>query len=140
MIIVFDSDGLIGSLNPNDVHYPISKKTLFKLTSKNSKFIYPATTIVETVTFLQGRMNKPELAKKIIGLLLNNDLNIEPIDYKLLQDASHHMNFQKSKHHTLFDAIVLSIAKKYKADAIFSFDIFYKNKGFKLVSELINID
>lgn len=139
MIIVFDSDGLIGSLNPNDVHYLTSKETLSKLINKNTKFIYPATTIVETITFLQGRINKPELARKIIELLLNNDLDIEPINNKLLQDASYHMNFQGSKHHTLFDAIVLTIAKKYNADAIFSFDSFYPKNGFKLVSDILKI-
>ena len=47
------------------------------------------------------------------------------------------MDLKRSKHHTLFDAIVAAVAKKYYADAIFSFDKFYKSKGFKLVSELL---
>ncbi len=46
------------------------------------------------------------------------------------------MDFKKSKHNTLFDAVVAATAKKYQADAIFSFDKFYKKQGFKLASEL----
>lgn len=43
---------------------------------------------------------------------------------------------ERSKHATLFDGIVAAVAEKYQADAIFSFDKFYKRKGFKLASEL----
>jgi len=46
------------------------------------------------------------------------------------------MNLKKGKHHTLFDAVVAAVADKYQADAIFSFDKFYKSKGFKLASDL----
>jgi predicted nucleic acid-binding protein len=37
----------------------------------------------------------------------------------------------------LFDALVATFAKKYNADAIFSFDEWYKNLGFKLVTSLV---
>lgn len=135
MTIIVDSDGLIGSLNPDDVHHVSSREILLQL-GKGVRVIYPATVIVESVTFLQGRLNKPELASKLIELINTNILDIEPIEVALLQQASLFMNFKASKHHTLFDAIVAAVAKKYKADAIFSFDKFYKSKGFKLASEL----
>lgn len=136
MIIVVDSDGIIGSLNPDDIHYPISQKILTRLVGHNIRFLYPATTIAESTTFLQGRLNKPELATKVLDLVKENKLDIEPVDNKLLQEASLFTNFKGSEHHTLFDGIVAATAQKYKADAIFSFDKFYKNKGFKLASEL----
>ena len=41
-----------------------------------------------------------------------------------------------SKQDTLFDCIVAAVAKKYGAEAIFSFDKFYQKHGFKLASEL----
>jgi len=41
-----------------------------------------------------------------------------------------------SKKNTLFDCIVAVTAEENKADAIFSFDKFYKRKGFKLASEI----
>ena len=136
MIIILDSDGLIGSLNPQDVHYLHSQQIAHKLVEERAKLIYPATVIVETVTLFQGRMNTPYLADQIIQLVNSNQLIIEPVDSKILQEATRYMDFKRSKHNTLFDAVVATIAKKYSADAIFSFDGFYKKKGFQLASEL----
>lgn len=137
MTIVVDSDGLIGSLHQPDAHYKDSHQILGKLIQEKARVVYPATVIAESVTFLQGRLNKPELAGRIIDLVGNNQFEIEPIGYQLLQQAGLLMDFKKSKHHTLFDAIVAAVAQKYQADAIFSFDRFYKSKGFKLASELV---
>lgn len=136
MIVIVDSDGLIGSLNINDIHHSVSTKILLALVKKSAKLIYPATTIAESVTFLQGRLNKPELAKEIIDRIKANQLQIEPVDQNVLQEASFLMNFKGSKHNTLFDAIVAATAKKHNADAIFSFDKFYKTHGFLLAQEL----
>lgn len=136
MIIVVDSDALIGSLYPQDQHYKNSQEIRFKLAKNNARLIYPATVIVETTTFLQGRLDKPELAKQVIHLISDSSLVIEPIDKDILQKASKYMDFKSSKHNTLFDAIVAAVAQKYKANAIFSFDKFYEKKGFKLASEL----
>src|SRR3989344_5148198 len=136
MIVIIDSDGLIGSLNTHDRHYLNSQKISRKLIKNGAKLIYPATVIVETVTLLQGRLNAPKLADQILQLAKNNQLIIAVVDEKIIQEAADIMDFKKSKHNTLFDAVVATIAKKYSADAIFSFDSFYKKKGFKLASEL----
>lgn len=136
MIIVVDSDGFIGSLNPQDQHYKTSQQILSGLVKNHAELIYPATVIVETVTFLQGRLNQPELANQVVQLVNNNQLTVEAVNDEVLQRASRFMNFGKSKHDTLFDAVVATIAEKYRADAIFSFDKFYKSKGFKLAIEL----
>ncbi|KKQ66988.1 MAG: hypothetical protein US86_C0002G0105 [Candidatus Daviesbacteria bacterium GW2011_GWA2_38_24] len=92
--------------------------------------------IAETVTFLQGRLNQPDQAFEIVKLLNKGQLRIESVDGAILQEASLLMDLKSSKHNTLFDAIVAAIAKRHQADAIFSFDRFYKSKGFKLASEL----
>lgn len=136
MIVIVDSDGLIGSLNPQDLHHKRTQRILLELLKKNAKFIYPATTIVETVTFLQGRLNSPELANKVVQLVSNNKFIVESVDSEILQRASSLMDFKKSKHNTLFDAVIVTIAQKHQADGIFSFDKFYKKQGFKLASEL----
>lgn len=136
MIIIVDSDGFIGSLNPVNYHHQSSHKIFQKLIAERYKLIYPSTTVVETVIFLQGRLNSPFLADQVIKLINSNQLIIEPVDDKILQDATTYMNLKSSKHHTLFDAVIAAIAKKYKADAIFSFDKFYKKQGFKLASDL----
>lgn len=136
MTIIVDSDGFIGNLDPTDLHHETCKQISLKLIKMDAELIYPATVIAETVTFLQGKLNSPELASGVLNSVKENELIIEPIDSSILKDASLQMDFKKSKHNTLFDAIVATIAKKYNADAIFSFDKFYKSKGFKLASEL----
>lgn len=135
MIVIVDSDALIGSLYPQDQHYKTSRQIQAKLAKINAKLIYPATVIVETVTFLQGRLNKPGLAQQMLELVNSNELVIESIGSDIIQQASGFMDLNSSKHNTLFDAIVAAVAKNYDADAIFSFDKFYKTKGFKLASE-----
>ena len=136
MTIIIDSDGLIGSIDPQDIHYLLSSKIHNIFNKKETELIYPATAIAEAVTFLQGRGNKPELAYEILKLIQEDELKIEPVDNYLIQEAVKLMDLKKSKHHTLFDCIVAATAIKYNADAIFSFDKFYKSKGFKLASEL----
>lgn len=101
MIVIVDSDGLIGSLNPQDVHYKRTQEILFKLFKMGAKFIYPATTIVETVTFLQGRLNSPELANQVVQLVSNDKLIIESVGSEILQKSSSLMDLKKSKHNTL---------------------------------------
>lgn len=136
MIVIVDSDGFIGNLVPQDLHHQETQRIVQTLLKKEAKLIYPATTIVETVTFLQGRLNSPKLAEEVIRLIEENYLFVEPVTLETLQEASSFIDFKRSKHDTLFDAIVAAIAKKYHADVIFSFDKFYKSKGFKLASEL----
>lgn len=136
MIIIVDTDGLVGSLITQDQLYEASQRILQKLSKKDAQLIYPATTIAEAVTLLQGRLNQPKLAAQIIDLVNNNQLQIVSIDKEIIQKASLSMDFKRTKHNTLFDAIVAVVAQKHNADAIFSFDKFYKSKGFKLASEL----
>ena len=136
MIIVVDSDALIGSLYFQDQHFKTSKQIRVKLAKLNARLIYPVTVLVETVTFLQGRLNKRGLAAKVIDLITSQEINIEQVDGETLIKANTFMDLSGSKHNTFFDAVVAAIAQKYQADAIFSFDKFYKSKGFKLASEL----
>lgn len=136
MTVIVDSDGLIGSLNSQDYHYLKANQILLRLAKNGAKLIYPATAIVETVTLLQGRLQLPKLASQVIQLIIENQIIIESVDSVILRKAGSFMDFNKSKHHTLFDATVAAVAEKYQADAIFSFDKFYKKCGFKLASEL----
>lgn len=136
MTIIVDSDGLIGGLDPNDSHYESSLKINENLVKNHARLLYPATVIAESVTFLQGRLNKPDLAYAILQLIKEGNLEIEVVNAETLQKASELMDLKRSKHNTLFDCIVAVVAKEHNADAIFSFDKFYKSIGFKLASEL----
>ncbi|MBI2641917.1 type II toxin-antitoxin system VapC family toxin [Candidatus Roizmanbacteria bacterium] len=137
--IIFDTDGLIGSLSRIDLHYQTSQIILSQLQKSSAELIYPASVIAETVTLLQGRLNQPQLANALIQLLKNNSIMIEPVDNQVLHRAIFFIDVLKSKRNTLFDAIVAAIAEEHKADAIFSFDKFYKKNGFKLAGELSQI-
>jgi predicted nucleic acid-binding protein len=136
MIIIVDSDGLIGISNPEDVHYLSCIKLLQNLKKLNAILIYPATTIAESTAVLQIRLNKSETADQIIELTKSGVLLIEPVDQAILAKAASFLGKDRSKHATIFDGIVAAIARKHQADGIFSFDKFYKKKGFKLASEL----
>jgi len=136
MIVIVDSDGLIGISNPEDAHYLVSVRILQKLKMLNARLVYPATTIAESTAVLQIRLNKLDTANQIIEFTKSGVFQIEPVDKTTLVNAAFFLNNDRSKHATIFDGIVAAISQKYQADAIFSFDNFYKKKGFKLASEL----
>ena len=136
MIVIVDSDGLIGISNPEDAHYLVSIKLLQKLKKLNARLVYPATTIAESTTVLQVRLNKADTADQIIEFTKSGVFQIEPVDKTTLVNAAFFLSKERSKHATIFDGIVAAVAQKHQADAIFSFDKFYKKKGFKLASEL----
>ena len=136
MIIVVDSDGLIGISHEDDTHYHRCRELINWLSQRNAELIYPATTIAESISILQIRLNSPKTADKILEFVTSGVFDIEPVDRTTLITASSFLEASRSKHATLFDAIVAAIAQKYQADAIFSFDKFYKSKGFKLAPEL----
>ena len=136
MIVVVDSDGLIGVSNAQDTHYLASLSLIQRLNQKKVKYLYPATTIAEATAILQIRLNKPDTANQIIESVKLGLFHIEPVDREILVSATTFLKGSASKHTTLFDAIVAAMAQKYHADAIFSFDKFYKKIGFKLAGDL----
>lgn len=136
MIVIVDSDALIGTLNPKDLHFRNAGQILKKLVGYKTRLVYPATVITETVTFFQGRLNQPKLAAQIVDFVKNGELSIEAVDEEILKRACSMMDFKKSKHHTLFDCVVMAVADENKAEAIFSFDKFYEKNGYKLASDL----
>jgi len=136
VIIIVDSDGLIGTSHINDKHYSKATKLLQNLTDHGAELIYPATVISEATAVLQIRLNTPETADAIMEYTKAGLFNIEAVNNEVLISAISFLDKNRSKHATLFDGVVAAIAQKYKADAIFSFDKFYKTKGFKLASEL----
>lgn len=136
MIVIVDSDGLIGISNPEDVHYLLCIKLLQKLKKLDARLIYPATTIAEATAVLQIRLNKSDTVNQIIEFTKSGVFHIEPVDQAILVKAASFLNKDRSRYATIFDGIVAAVAQKHQADGIFSFDKFYKNKGFKLASEL----
>ena len=135
--IVVDSDALIGLFYDQDAHAQEALDIAQKLQSLNAKLIYPATTIIETVTTLQRKLQRPDVGKQIMALVGRTPLIIEPVDSTILAEALGLFDPDGSKKNTLFDAVVAAIAAKVSAKAIFSFDGWYEKQGFTLARQVV---
>lgn len=138
--IIVDSDALIALFNKDDAHAEKAERLFEALHEQRARLIYPATTLVETIDTLQRRLKKHENAAQIAMLIAEAKFateSIETIDGHCLKEAVIFFKFSKSNSSTLADGVVAAVAKKYKADAIFSFDGWYKKQGFTLVTDLL---
>lgn len=138
-VVIGDSDGLIAILHEEDKNFQIAKKTVAQLVQNDVQVIFPLTTIVETVTTLKRKLDKPQLAATVARQIIKGELAIETIDTELLGTALTMFDPIGTKQNTLFDAIVAACAKKYKTNVIFSFDGWYRKLGFKLATDFTAI-
>ena len=138
LIVIGDTDALIAILHEEDKNFLKAKDTVAKLIENDAQVIFPLTTIVETVTTLKRKLNKAELAAKVIKQITGSMLAIEDADTKLLKNALVLFDPKGSKQNTLFDAIVAATAKKLNTKIIFSFDDWYEKLGFKLAFRLFH--
>lgn len=136
--IVVDADAIVSQAHPNDSNHDVSAKITKKLIEKEARFIYPITAITEAVTVLQHKLDSTATAYGTATSFTNPDIEVAEIDQTLYANAvKNYLKPEGSKKDTVFDCIVLEVANKYNADAIFSFDNFYKKHGFKLAKDLI---
>lgn len=135
-IVIGDTDGLIAILHEEDKNHIRAKEAIVKLLQNEGQIVFPLTCIVETVTTIRRKLNKPKLAKYVVKQITDGKLAIENSDTDLLNNALKIFEPTGSKQNTLFDAIVAALAKKKKANIIFSFDGWYKKLGFDLVTDV----
>lgn len=136
LVVIGDTDGLIAILHEEDKNHQKAKDTIVKLLQNDAQTIFPLTTIVETVTTLKRKLNKPALAAHVIKQITSGTLAIENTDTDLLSNALKIFDPAGSKKNTLFDAIVAALAQKKETKIIFSFDEWYRKLGFQLASDL----
>lgn len=137
MDIIADADSIIAQAYLDDPHHNLSIDLAKKIKEKGATVIFPATAVAEAVTAIQRKFSNPDLADVTLKTFTDPTLIVENIDREIIEKASKFFNSKSSKHNTVFDCIVAAIAMKHRAEAIFSFDSWYKKQGFKLVSELI---
>src|SRR5436190_1800386 len=106
LIAIGDSDGLIALLHEEDANFAKATATVQDLLQRDAQIIFPVTTIVETITTLTRKLNKPKLAKRVIEKIGHGELTIEPCDNVLLETALRLFDPNGSKRNTLFDALV----------------------------------
>lgn len=135
-LVVVDADAIIAQADPNDYHHHQAASISDSLAALNATVVYPATAITEATAYMQRVLNSTASAYGTAVVLTDVGVQVAPISQKILKDALNYFSPTTSKKNTLFDCVVAAVAEEYEADAIFSFDKFYKRKGFKLASEL----
>lgn len=136
-LVVADADAIVAQTFPDDANHHKANSISQKLVNLNAQIIYPVTAVTEAITFIQRVLSSGVTAFETAVLFTEPDTQVVEVDQDIYAYAvKEYFSPTTSKKNTLFDCIIASVAKKYKADAIFSFDRFYKSKGFKLASEL----
>lgn len=135
-IVVVDADAIVAQAHPQDSNHKKAIETVNALKNLNAQLIYPASAICEAVTVLQHKLKSTATAYGTAVVFTDPNLQVAEVDQEVIRRAVDYFSPKTSKKNTLFDCIVLDTAERYKTDAIFSFDHFYKSKGFKLVNDL----
>ena len=136
-LVIADADALIALTNPEDVHHRKVREITTYLDKNTIAILFPITAIFEAVTVLQRKLTKPELASTLTERVKEGILPPVYFDDETLAETLRLFNPHGSKQNTLYDALVATLAKRYNATAIFSFDGWYKKQGFTLAEELL---
>ena len=137
-MVVVDSDSIFAIYNPNDPLNVSASKTLGLLIEKGYQLIYPTSVLFEVISLFQRVLPTPKVTAKFIEIIKNGQILIHVVDEDILKDSAAIFNPAGSKKNTLIDCSVVIIAKKIKADSVFSYDQFYAKQGLKLAGDIIN--
>ena len=135
-LVVGDADAIIAQANPDDSNHNEAVRIAHEFITSQVRVIYPVTAVIEAVTHIQRALNSGATAYGTASLMVDPAVEVVEVNKQVLDCAVKYFSPTTSKKNTLFDCVVAATAEEYKADAIFSFDKFYKSKGFKLASEL----
>lgn len=136
--VVFDADGLIALHDPGHDFHRVARNLFWKLGEYRVEFIFPITAICEAITVFQRRPDPDQaefVAKKFAAhpqwlLIPDKAIFLESFKEYVARKAFFSVG------NTPFDATVATIARNCHADAIFSFDHYYKVEGLILVKDL----
>lgn len=135
-LVVGDADAIIAQANSEDSNHKEAVRIAQELITSQVRVIYPVTAVIEAVTHIQRALNSGVTAFGTAQLMVDPAIEVVEVNKQTLTNAISYFGPTTSKKNTLFDCVVAATAEEYRADAIFSFDKFYKGKGFKLASEL----
>jgi predicted nucleic acid-binding protein len=136
-LVIVDADAIISFVYIDDENHRKAKTIMQALVATDVSLLFPTTAICEAITVLRGKLNRPEDAKRILTKFQSGDFPVQAVDHAILTEAGTLFNPNGSKKNTLFDAVVAAIAKRVHADAIFSFDEWYRKIGLLLASDFI---
>ncbi len=138
-VVIVDADGIIAQTDPEDPHHKKAQEISQNLVNMSAQVLYPVTAIAEANAHTQRVLNSTASAYGTAVFFGSQEAEVVEVSKQTLHNALKYFSPTTSKKNTLFDCIVASVAEEYKADAIFSFDKFYKSKGFTLASELAQL-
>lgn len=136
LVIIADADAIVALASSGDNLHIQAVKIAERLMQHNVQVLYPATAITEATTHIQRVLNNGATAYGTAIAFTNSNVNVVKVDQETIKHATQFFSPTISKKNTLYDCIVLAVAKEKHADAIFSFDHFYKKQGIKLASEI----
>lgn len=137
-VIIVDADAIVAQASLEDNLHDRAVKIAEKLVQLNAKVLYPVTAIIEATTHIQRVLNNGVIAYGTAIAFADANVNVVEVNHETIKHAIQFFGATTSKKNTLYDCIVAVVAKENKADAIFSFDRFYKKQGFKLASEIFS--
>lgn len=135
--VIADADAFIALVNSTDALHEQAVAISQKLLTLNVQVLFPATAIAEAMTGLKRKLENPTIVQQALELVKHGELLVFPVDTSVIQRAVTLFDPRTSKQHTFFDAVVAAVAQMMRAEAIFSFDGWYKAQGFRMAGELI---
>lgn len=137
--VIVDSDAIFALYNPNDLLHAEVIKTFEQLISHDYQLIYPTSVLFEIVSLFQRVLPTPTVTSKLVEMIKNNEILVKVVDSDILKDSATLFDPSGSKKNTLIDCSVVIIAKRTKADGVFSYDEYYTKQGLKLAKKLFNL-
>lgn len=135
-VVIVDADAIVAQASSSDNLHEKAIKTVHRLTELKAQVLYPVTAITEATTHMQRVLNSGATAYGTAVAFTDPQVSVIEVNQETIKKAIQFFSPTASKKNTLYDCIVAAVAKENKADAIFSFDKFYKRQGLKLASEL----
>lgn len=136
-VVIADADAIVAQVYPDDPNHQKATQTSKNLANLGAQVMYPVTAVVEAVTFIQRVLSSGATAYGTAIAFTNPTVEVIEVNHQIFSRAvQQYFSPSTSKKNTLFDCIVAVVAQEQQADAIFSFDQFYKRLGFTFASEL----
>jgi predicted nucleic acid-binding protein len=87
-LIIVDADALVSFTDLSDGNHKKAKQIMQQLATMQSYFLFPTTAVCGAVTVLRSKLNKPEVAKRIVEKLQSGDYPIQAVDQPIQRGSS----------------------------------------------------
>src|SRR6266487_2014612 len=136
-LVIADADAIIALSSKGDALHERAKRILRQLLTNQADVLFPLTALCEAATAMRRKFNNPAAAAYVMQQVHAGNFPVQIISQETFFLAQTLFDPYASKQHTLFDAIIGATATHLHADAIFSFDRWYKTRGFVLVEDFL---